>query len=243
MPTRGERASLWGSDAGARRVSAVECGPGLFGGAPRVLKRLTKVRTGKSPCSINCQDERQVWAGHVEQTWTSQGGGEYANGGAAPRPLGNRKRRAEVGVVLPNEPQDLVAGDRARAPVRRPSAQPMAQGCRSILPEPLLPRPASATGARGDGPTPRASYRTGRRYQSAERLASSTDAAFSPRCASGRLPASARRGKGLPFRVATDGENVSGNFTGTVRLSSGKFAVVEQSHEFTLVPWRPVIDR
>ena len=23
----------------------------------------------------------------------------------------------------------------------------------------------------------------------------------------------------------------------------GKFAVVEQSHEFTLVPWRPVIDR
>jgi hypothetical protein len=49
--------------------------------------------------------------------------------------------------------------------------------------------------------------------------------------------------KGLPFRAATDGENVSGKFTGTVQLSSGKFAVVEQSHEFTLVPWRPVIDR
>jgi len=31
--------------------------------------------------------------------------------------------------------------------------------------------------------------------------------------------------------------------TGTVQLSSGKFAVVEQSHEFTLVPWRPVINR
>uniref|UniRef100_UPI000E5B4A05 DUF3363 domain-containing protein n=1 Tax=Salmonella enterica TaxID=28901 RepID=UPI000E5B4A05 len=26
-------------------------------------------------------------------------------------------------------------------------------------------------------------------------------------------------------------------------LSSGKFAVVEKSHEFTLVPWRPNIDR
>ncbi|EHN6640722.1 DUF3363 domain-containing protein, partial [Salmonella enterica subsp. enterica serovar Enteritidis] len=49
--------------------------------------------------------------------------------------------------------------------------------------------------------------------------------------------------KTLPFRVATDGETVSGRFTGTVQLSSGKFAVVEKSHEFTLVPWRPVIDR
>ena len=49
--------------------------------------------------------------------------------------------------------------------------------------------------------------------------------------------------KGLPFRAATDGETVSGKFTGTVQLSSGMFAVVEQSHEFTLVPWRPVIDR
>lgn len=49
--------------------------------------------------------------------------------------------------------------------------------------------------------------------------------------------------KGLPFRAAADGENVSGKFTGTVQLSSGKFALVEKSHEFTLVPWRPVIDR
>jgi len=49
--------------------------------------------------------------------------------------------------------------------------------------------------------------------------------------------------KNLPFRAATDGETVSGKFSGTIQLSSGKFAVVEQSHEFTLVPWRPVIDR
>nr|WP_246710386.1 MULTISPECIES: DUF3363 domain-containing protein [unclassified Martelella] len=49
--------------------------------------------------------------------------------------------------------------------------------------------------------------------------------------------------KGLPFRAAADGESVSGKFTGTVQLSSGKFAVVEKAHEFTLVPWRPVIDR
>ncbi len=49
--------------------------------------------------------------------------------------------------------------------------------------------------------------------------------------------------KPMPFRAATDGETISGKFTGTVQLSSGKFAVVEKSYEFTLVPWRPVIDR
>jgi dihydropteroate synthase type 1 len=25
--------------------------------------------------------------------------------------------------------------------------------------------------------------------------------------------------------------------------NSGKFAIVEKSHEFALIPWRPVIDR
>ncbi|MBC2887622.1 DUF3363 domain-containing protein [Ochrobactrum sp. CM-21-5] len=50
-------------------------------------------------------------------------------------------------------------------------------------------------------------------------------------------------GKALPFRAAKDGESVSGKFTGTVQLTSGKFAIVEKSHEFSLVPWRPVIDR
>jgi hypothetical protein len=58
-----------------------------------------------------------------------------------------------------------------------------------------------------------------------------------------RLGAEMAEAKSLPFRAAADGESVSGKFTGTVQLSSGKFAVVEKSHEFTLVPWRPVIDR
>ncbi|MFD2249375.1 DUF3363 domain-containing protein [Pseudochelatococcus lubricantis] len=57
-----------------------------------------------------------------------------------------------------------------------------------------------------------------------------------------RVGAEMAESKVLPFRAATDGESVSGKFTGTVQLSSGKFAVVEKSHEFTLVPWRPVID-
>jgi hypothetical protein len=49
--------------------------------------------------------------------------------------------------------------------------------------------------------------------------------------------------KAIPFRTVGDGETVGGKFTGTIQLSSGKFAIVEKSHEFTLVPWRPVIDR
>ncbi len=47
----------------------------------------------------------------------------------------------------------------------------------------------------------------------------------------------------MPFRASGDGETVSGTFTGTVHLASGRFAIVEKSHEFTLVPWRPVIER
>ncbi|QOG08845.1 DUF3363 domain-containing protein [Aureimonas sp. OT7] len=58
-----------------------------------------------------------------------------------------------------------------------------------------------------------------------------------------RVGAEMAESKGLPFRAAKDGESVSGKFTGTVQLTSGKFALVEKSHEFTLVPWRPVIDR
>lgn len=58
-----------------------------------------------------------------------------------------------------------------------------------------------------------------------------------------RVGAEIATSKALPFRAATDGETVSGKFTGTVQLSSGKFAVVEKAHEFTLVPWRPVIEK
>jgi len=49
--------------------------------------------------------------------------------------------------------------------------------------------------------------------------------------------------KPMPFRAAGDGETIKGTFTGTVQLTSGRFAIVENSQEFTLVPWRPVVDR
>jgi hypothetical protein len=46
----------------------------------------------------------------------------------------------------------------------------------------------------------------------------------------------------VPFRAAADGETVQGTFKRSVQLASGKFALIENAREFTLVPWRPVID-
>jgi L-alanine-DL-glutamate epimerase-like enolase superfamily enzyme len=39
------------------------------------------------------------------------------------------------------------------------------------------------------------------------------------------------------------GERISGVVRRRVNLSSGSFALVENSREFTLVPWRPVLER
>jgi dihydropteroate synthase type 1 len=62
-----------------------------------------------------------------------------------------------------------------------------------------------------------------------------------------REVASARRGDGREQGAAvprrTDGENVSGKFTGTVQLPAASSPSSRRAHEFTLVPWRPVIDR
>jgi len=46
----------------------------------------------------------------------------------------------------------------------------------------------------------------------------------------------------LPFHVANEGERVTGVFTGTTQLNSGKYALIENAHEFTLVPWRSIMD-
>lgn len=46
----------------------------------------------------------------------------------------------------------------------------------------------------------------------------------------------------LPFRMATEGARVAGVFSGTSQLVSGKYAVIENTYEFTLVPWRPAMD-
>ncbi|WP_319411294.1 DUF3363 domain-containing protein [uncultured Cohaesibacter sp.] len=58
-----------------------------------------------------------------------------------------------------------------------------------------------------------------------------------------RVGAELSASTGLPFRPTRDGESVKGTFKATRRLTSGKFALIEKGHEFTLVPWRPVMDR
>ena len=47
---------------------------------------------------------------------------------------------------------------------------------------------------------------------------------------------------GKPFFELRAGEAIEGRLLRRVDLASGRFALVEKSREFTLVPWRPVLD-
>ena len=49
--------------------------------------------------------------------------------------------------------------------------------------------------------------------------------------------------RAAPFRMPAPGETIRGFYREAVQLASGRYALVENAHEFTLVPWRPVIDR
>jgi hypothetical protein len=46
----------------------------------------------------------------------------------------------------------------------------------------------------------------------------------------------------LPYAETKRGERIEGVFKRKVNLASGRFAVIEKSREFTLVPWRPVLE-
>jgi type IV secretory pathway VirD2 relaxase len=48
---------------------------------------------------------------------------------------------------------------------------------------------------------------------------------------------------GLSYVEARPGERVEGVYRRRVDLASGRFALIEKSREFTLVPWRPVLER
>jgi hypothetical protein len=47
---------------------------------------------------------------------------------------------------------------------------------------------------------------------------------------------------GLAHRPVSDGQTVSGVYTRSVALVSGRFAMLEDGVGFSLVPWRPFID-
>jgi hypothetical protein len=48
---------------------------------------------------------------------------------------------------------------------------------------------------------------------------------------------------GLGYTEAVPGERVEGTYRRAVDLVSGRFALIERSRDFTLVPWREVLER
>jgi len=58
-----------------------------------------------------------------------------------------------------------------------------------------------------------------------------------------RVGAQLSRELGIPFAETEPGTQVSGTYRRPVDMISGRFALVEKSREFTLVPWRPVLER
>jgi hypothetical protein len=58
-----------------------------------------------------------------------------------------------------------------------------------------------------------------------------------------RVGASLAQGKAVPFTMPKAGDAVRGKLTGSVQLASGQFAILENSFEFNLVPWRPALER
>jgi type IV secretory pathway VirD2 relaxase len=48
---------------------------------------------------------------------------------------------------------------------------------------------------------------------------------------------------GLAYVDARPGEPIEGTLRRSIQLASGKYAIIEKTREFTLVPWRPVMDR
>ncbi|HTN59959.1 MAG TPA: relaxase/mobilization nuclease RlxS [Devosia sp.] len=51
------------------------------------------------------------------------------------------------------------------------------------------------------------------------------------------------RERGLPYAHTERGDHVDGIYKRRVDLASGRFAVIENCRELTLVPWRPVIEQ
>jgi hypothetical protein len=48
---------------------------------------------------------------------------------------------------------------------------------------------------------------------------------------------------GLGYSEIKPGDRLTGTYRRTLTLNSGRFALIERAHEFSLVPWRPVLER
>lgn len=49
--------------------------------------------------------------------------------------------------------------------------------------------------------------------------------------------------RGLSFKAIEDGQTLRGRLIGSTPLASGRFAMVDDGLNFSLVPWRPVIEK
>ena len=58
-----------------------------------------------------------------------------------------------------------------------------------------------------------------------------------------KVTAKISSGIGKQYVPANKGDQVEGIYTKSVELASGRFAIIEQSKEFNLVPWRSVLER
>lgn len=47
---------------------------------------------------------------------------------------------------------------------------------------------------------------------------------------------------GLEYRTSISGDRVAGTYKRSIDLASGRYAVIERSRDFTMVPWRPVLE-
>jgi hypothetical protein len=48
---------------------------------------------------------------------------------------------------------------------------------------------------------------------------------------------------GLGYAEIKRGDRLSGTYRRILTLNSGRFALIERAHDFSLVPWRPVLER
>ncbi|MCL2716874.1 MAG: DUF3363 domain-containing protein [Alphaproteobacteria bacterium] len=49
--------------------------------------------------------------------------------------------------------------------------------------------------------------------------------------------------RALAFREIREGDSIRGRVASRLQLQSGRFAMIEMAREFTLVPWRPILER
>jgi hypothetical protein len=59
----------------------------------------------------------------------------------------------------------------------------------------------------------------------------------------GQLTAELTGELGLAYAETRTGERIEGVYRRPVELASGRFALIERSRDFTLVPWRPVLEQ